>query len=150
VHERTIGNLLPSSLISPPDSVSEFDPDELKSNQCRGPGRRELGQNPMNQKTDSLPIIYLARQGETAWSITGRQTGLTDLPLTERGECNARRLGDRLKGLAFVKVLTNPLQRARRTCELAGFGAVAEVDRALVEWVQRPHGQDAKRKTPTI
>jgi probable phosphoglycerate mutase len=81
-----------------------------------------------------LPIIYLARHGETAWSLTGQHTGLTDLPLTENGERNARRLGDRLKGLTFPKVFTSPLQRARRTCELAGFGAAAEVDRDLVEW----------------
>ena len=84
--------------------------------------------------SDSLPIIYLARHGETPWTITGQHTGLTDLPLTERGERNARRLGERLKGLTFVKVFTSPLQRARRTCDLAGFGAVAAVDPDLVEW----------------
>jgi broad specificity phosphatase PhoE len=78
--------------------------------------------------------IYLARHGETAWSLTGQHTGITDLPLTERGERNAARLGERLAGLVFTKVLTSPLQRATRTCELAGFGAVAEVDRDLVEW----------------
>src|SRR5437867_11743660 len=79
-------------------------------------------------------IIYLARHGETAWSLTGQHTGLTDLPLTERGECNARRLGQRLKGLEFARVFTSPLQRAARTCELTGFGPRAEVDRDLVEW----------------
>lgn len=78
--------------------------------------------------------IYLARHGETAWSLTGQHTGITDLPLTERGEHNAARLGKRLAGLRFAKVLTSPSQRAVRTCELAGFGAVAEVDRDLVEW----------------
>ena len=83
---------------------------------------------------DSLPIVYLARHGETAWSLTGQHTGLTDLPLTERGELNAQRLGGRLKGLTFGKVFTSPLRRASRTCELAGFGAAAEVDRDLVEW----------------
>jgi len=81
-----------------------------------------------------LPAVYLARHGETAWSLTGQHTGLTDLPLTERGERNARRLCERLAGLAFAKVFTSPLQRAVRTCELAGFGAAAEVDRDLVEW----------------
>ena len=81
-----------------------------------------------------LPVIYLARHGETAWSVTGQHTGLTDLPLTERGERNALRLGQRLAGSVFAKVLTSPLQRAVRTCELAGFGAVAEVDPDLVEW----------------
>jgi broad specificity phosphatase PhoE len=86
----------------------------------------------MTSKT--LPQIYLARHGETAWSITGQHTGLTDLPLTDRGERNAKRLGERLAGLVFAKVFTSPLQRAARTCELVGFGAVAEVDRDLVEW----------------
>jgi broad specificity phosphatase PhoE len=76
----------------------------------------------------------LARHGETAWSLSGQHTGLTDLPLTERGERTARRLGERLKGLTFAKVFTSPLQRASRTCELAGFGTVAEVNRDLVEW----------------
>jgi probable phosphoglycerate mutase len=81
-----------------------------------------------------LPIIYIARHGETAWSLTGQHTGLTDLPLTEHGERIARLLRDRLHGLSFAKVFTSPLQRAHRTCELAGFGAVTEVDRDLLEW----------------
>jgi len=81
-----------------------------------------------------LPIVYLARHGETAWSLTRQHTGLTDLPLTENGESNARRLGDRLKGLTFTKVFTSPLQRTCQTCELSGFGPVAEVDPDLVEW----------------
>lgn len=81
-----------------------------------------------------LPTIYLARHGETAWSLSGQHTGLTDLPLTERGERNARQLGKRLSGLAFAKVFTGPLQRAVRTCELAGFAAAAKVDRDLLEW----------------
>ena len=84
--------------------------------------------------SEIFPVIYLARHGETAWSVTGQHTGVTDLPLTERGERNAVRLGERLAGSVFAKVMTSPLQRATRTCELAGFGAVAEVDRDLVEW----------------
>ncbi len=84
--------------------------------------------------TKILPVLYLARHGETAWSLSGQHTGLTDLPLTERGERNARNLGPRLAGLTFAKVFTSPLQRATRTCELAGFAAAAEVDRDLVEW----------------
>ncbi len=84
--------------------------------------------------SEVLPVIYVARHGETAWSITGQHTGLTDLPLTERGERNARQLKNRLEGLTFTKVLTSPLQRAVRTCELAGFGAEAEIDRDLLEW----------------
>jgi probable phosphoglycerate mutase len=79
-------------------------------------------------------MIYLARHGETAWSITGQHTGLTDLPLTEMGERNARRLRDGLRGLKFAKVYTSPLRRARRTCELAGFRYMAELVPDLVEW----------------
>ena len=84
--------------------------------------------------SDVLPVLYLARHGETAWSRTGQHTGITDLPLTERGERNARLLGKRLAGLTLAKVFTSPSQRATRTCKLAGFAAVAEVDRNLVEW----------------
>jgi probable phosphoglycerate mutase len=94
-----------------------------------------------------LPVIYLARHGETAWTVSGQHTGLTDIPLTERGERNARRLGERLKGLSFAHVLTSPLQRARRTCELAGFGGVAQVDPDLVEW---NYGAYEGRKTADI
>ena len=83
--------------------------------------------------SEVLPIVYLARHGETAWTLSGQHTGVTDLPLTERGERNARRLEERLRGVTFAKVFTSPLQRARRTCELAGFGAVAEIDRDLLE-----------------
>jgi broad specificity phosphatase PhoE len=82
----------------------------------------------------TLPSAYLARHGETAWTLTGQHTSLTDLPLTERGECNARQLRERLSGLTFTKVFTSPLQRAMRTCELAGFGAEAQVDHDLIEW----------------
>src|SRR6201990_500983 len=81
-----------------------------------------------------LPVVYLARHGETAWSLSGQHTGRTDLPLTERGERNARRLGERLKSLTFARVFTSPLQRAARTCELAGYGAVAVVDPDVMEW----------------
>ena len=84
--------------------------------------------------SEALPTVYLARHGETAWSISGQHTGRTDIPLTQRGERNARRLGERLKGMKFEKVLTSPLQRASRTCELAGFGGLAEVEPDLLEW----------------
>ena len=85
-------------------------------------------------RLNRLPTVHLARHGETEWTVSGQRTGLTDIPLTERGERNAQRLGDRLKGLAFAQVLSSPLQRATRTCELAGFGAVAKLDPDLVEW----------------
>jgi probable phosphoglycerate mutase len=83
---------------------------------------------------ETLPIVYLARHGETAWSLSGQHTGLTDLPLTERGEHNARQLGKRLEGVTFSKVFTSPLQRAMRTCALAGFGTTAQVLPELLEW----------------
>lgn len=97
--------------------------------------------------SDVLPVLYLARHGETAWSLSGQHTGLTDLPLTPNGERNARRLGERLKGMTFAKVFTSPLQRATRTCELAGFGAVAETDSDLVEW---NYGQYEGRRSAEI
>jgi probable phosphoglycerate mutase len=84
--------------------------------------------------TRTLPIVYLARHGETAWSRSGQHTGLTDLALTERGERDAVWLRDRLRGQEFAQVFTSPLQRAARTCELAGFGDRAAVDPDLVEW----------------
>lgn len=82
----------------------------------------------------SLPEVYLARHGETAWSLTGQHTGLTDLPLTARGERNAGRLAARLQGLMFGSVFSSPLQRAVRTCQLAGFGDRVTLDRDLSEW----------------
>ena len=82
----------------------------------------------------ALPEVYLARHGETQWSLSGQHTGLTDLPLTRHGEINAARLGERLQGLTFDHVFTSPLIRAHRTCELAGFGEQAVIDPDLVEW----------------
>jgi probable phosphoglycerate mutase len=95
----------------------------------------------------TFPLVYLARHGETVWSISGQHTGTTDLALTEHGEANARRLGKRLAAQTFAKVLASPLQRARRTCELAGFGAVADVDSDLVEW---NYGEYEGRRTQEI
>jgi len=96
---------------------------------------------------EALPVIYLARHGETAWTLSGQHTGRTDLPLTEIGERNGRALGTRLRGLAFAKVLTSPLQRAFRTCELAGFGNAAERDPDLMEW---DYGEYEGRRTAEI
>jgi broad specificity phosphatase PhoE len=84
--------------------------------------------------SETLPVVYVARHGNTAWTHSGQHTGLTDLPLTPDGERNAVRLGERLQGMKFAKVFTSPLQRAARTCELSGFGAEAITDRDLVEW----------------
>jgi probable phosphoglycerate mutase len=96
---------------------------------------------------EQLPIVYLARHGETAWSLTGQHTGLTDLPLTERGERNARQLGERIRGLNFAHVYTSPLKRAANTCRLAGFGERAEVMPDLVEW---NYGDYEGRRTAEI
>ena len=84
--------------------------------------------------SNKLPVVYLARHCETAWTLSGQHTGLTDLPLTDRGGRNAECVRARLKGLTFAKVRTSPLQRAAVTCHLAGFGAPAQVDRDLLEW----------------
>jgi len=81
-----------------------------------------------------LPKLYLARHGDTAWTDSHQHTGRTDLPLNECGEAHARQLGERLCGFSFVRIFTSPLQRASKTCELAGFGSVAEVDSDLIEW----------------
>ena len=82
----------------------------------------------------ALPVVYLARHGETAWTLSHQHTGRTDLPLTPQGEAEATRLGQRLQGLTFAAVLTSPLRRAVRTCELAGFGSAAEIEPDLLEW----------------
>jgi len=81
-----------------------------------------------------LPKVYLARHGETAWSLSRQATGRTDIPLTDRGERDARELGTQLEGLNFAQVLSSPLQRARRTAELAGYGERAQPDPDLMEW----------------
>ena len=94
----------------------------------------------------SLPEVFLARHGETAWAITGQHTGLTDIPLTERGERNAASLGERLAGVQFAEVITSPLIRASKTCELAGF-AKPRVDPDLVEW---DYGDYEGRRTADI
>jgi broad specificity phosphatase PhoE len=83
-----------------------------------------------------MPIqrVYLVRHGETAWSLSGQHTGITDIPLTENGRKVAKQLAPVLATETFVLVLTSPLQRARKTCELAGLGEHAEIDRDLMEW----------------
>ncbi len=78
--------------------------------------------------------IWLVRHGETEWSRSGAHTGRTDLPLTARGEQRAMQLGRVLKGRRFSLVLTSPLQRARDTCRIAGYGDAAQIDPDLCEW----------------
>src|SRR5580700_10624582 len=81
-----------------------------------------------------LQSIYLARHGETEWALSGKHTGRTDIPLTTNGEQGALKIGERLKGLSFAHVFSSPLQRARRTAELAGFGAGLQIEPDLMEW----------------
>jgi len=95
----------------------------------------------------SLPEVYLARHGETAWTLTGQHTGRTDIPLTARGEHNAMSLRQRLNGMTFAKVFVSPLGRARRTCELAGFGDTGTIVADLQEW---DYGDYEGRRTADI
>jgi probable phosphoglycerate mutase len=88
----------------------------------------------------SLPRVYLARHGETAWTISHQHTGRSDIPLTARGEANARSLGERLNCETFDLVCVSPLSRARRTCELAGFIEQAQPDADLLEWDYGAYG----------
>ena len=81
-----------------------------------------------------LPKVFMARHGDTEWTESRQRTGRTDLPLNEHGEERARQLGKRLQRFSFAQVFTSPLQRASKTCALAGFGEVAKVDPDLVEW----------------
>ncbi len=94
-----------------------------------------------------LPQVILVRHGETPWTISGQHTGRTDIPLTERGERAAQALRARLNGMSFTKVLTSPLQRARRTGELAGFAECAQADPDLMEW---DYGAYEGRRTSDI
>ena len=81
-----------------------------------------------------MSSLHLIRHGETEWSVTGQHTGRTDIPLTAHGEAEARALQPMLSAITFTTVLTSPLQRARRTCELTGLGAAAAIEPDLVEW----------------
>jgi broad specificity phosphatase PhoE len=95
----------------------------------------------------SLQQVWVVRHGETAWSLSGQHTGRTDIPLTAHGEQQASALKARLSKHAFACVLTSPLIRARRTCELAGFGDRAELNDDLMEW---NHGAYEGRRTAEI
>ena len=93
-----------------------------------------MGRKDVTDMPSLLSRLYLMRHGETAWSLSGQHTGRTDIPLIEQGEQDARKLADRLRTVKFSRVFTSPLQRARRTCELAGLGDLAEIEPDLAEW----------------
>jgi broad specificity phosphatase PhoE len=95
--------------------------------QCRACARKA-------QRSTQMQQVYLVRHGETEWSLTGQHTGITDIPLTENGRKVAKLLAPVLARETLALVLTSPLRRARETCELSGLGAVAQIDRDLIEW----------------
>lgn len=84
--------------------------------------------------SESNVELWLVRHGETEWSLDGRHTSVTDIPLTERGRERARELRDYLAGRKFAAVFVSPMQRARETCAIAGYGDVAQVEPNLMEW----------------
>jgi broad specificity phosphatase PhoE len=91
--------------------------------------------------------VFFIRHGETAWSLSGQHTGRTEMPLTDRGEANARTLGNYLRRETFAGVWSSPRVRARRTCELAGLAATMQVERDLAEW---DYGEYEGQRTPEI
>ena len=93
-----------------------------------------MGREGVTDAPRSLPSIYFIRHGETAWSLSGQHTGRTDLPLTQQGERDARKLTERLSAVEFNRVFVSPLLRARRTSELAGLSEGAEIEADAVEW----------------
>lgn len=94
-----------------------------------------------------LRELWLVRHGETEWSKSGAHTGRTDLPLTDAGRENAAAVGRLLAGRKFALVLTSPMQRARETCRLAGYGDAAQIEPNLREW---DYGDYEGRSTPEI
>lgn len=96
--------------------------------------------------------LYLIRHGETTWSLSGQHTGRTDIPLTPQGEQDARTLAEVLRPVKFSRVFTSPRQRARRTCELVGLDAMAEIEPDLVEWnygdYEGQRSVDIRRRRP--
>src|SRR5262245_59631897 len=94
----------------------------------------EMQRKGLSQMSATLPRVFLARHGQTEWSLSGQHTSRTDIPLTAQGEREASIIAERLKGLSFARVFSSPRIRAKRTCELAGFGDRCEVDPDLVEW----------------
>ena len=97
-------------------------------------GSDPLPGSPSHVTPTPLPAVWIARHGETEWSLAGRHTGRTDIDLTPRGETDACRLGERLRALSFTAIFTSPSRRAVRTCALAGFGDRAVPDPDLGEW----------------
>ena len=98
------------------------------------PRWRSRNEHKHGNRIPTLLHLYFIRHGETEWSLTGRHTGRTDIPLTANGENEARELGRHLRDIPFAQVLTSPLQRARKTCELVGLDKASKIEPALAEW----------------
>ena len=114
--------------------------DSLLQSYRLNPGDQAISTKPLGWCGSEIKLtmqtrqVYLIRHGETEWSLSGRHTGITDLPLTENGHRTAKMLRSELAGENFTTVLTSPLKRARETCEMAGLIERAEIDRDLMEW----------------
>lgn len=97
--------------------------------------------------------IYLCRHGETAWTLSGQHTGSTDIPLTDVGKEQAKKIGKRLQKIEFSDVFSSPLQRAQETCHLAGFDKKMTLAPELCEWnygdFEGLSHDDIIRQTPT-
>lgn len=91
--------------------------------------------------------IILCRHGETEWSLSGKHTSYTDIPLTEKGIEQAKELGFKIRALSFDKVYSSPMQRAKATCELAGLGTTIVIEPKAVEW---NYGAYEGKTTPEI
>jgi len=94
-----------------------------------------------------LPTLLLARHGDTDWTDSHKHTGRTDLALNKSGEEHARQLAETLPPVTYVRVFTSPLQRVMKTCALAGFADVAEIDPDLLEW---DYGRYERKTTAEI
>lgn len=94
--------------------------------------------------SESKAELWLVRHGETEWSLDGRHTSVTDIPLTDRGRERARELRDYFGGRKFAAVFASPMQRAKETCAIAGYGDDAQIEPNLMEW---SYGESEGRTT---
>ena len=96
--------------------------------------QRTTGRPPLVSTTENHPLLYVVRHGATEWSVSGQHTGRTNIPLLPEGELQARATGKLLSDIDFSLVLCSPLERAQRTCELAGLREQAVLEDDLYEW----------------
>lgn len=113
----------------------------------RNPGQASTTRESTNSGQIKPLRLYLIRHGATEWSLSGQYTGSTDIALTAQGEAEARDVGQRLRGIPFVHILTSPLQRSRQTCTLAALAGTPEIEPDLTEW---DNGDDEGRTPAEI